>query len=200
MQKVPMTIIGTLIAKRSKMKIKHFTILLLLIVSPLTVSAGDDTATSKEELKIQEGIASYYGKRFHLRKTANGEIFNMTEMTAAHKNLPFGTMLKVTNLKNGREVWVRINDRLPQTSRRIIDLSKGAAEELKMVQDGIVKVKLEVPDQETVVALMEHYQDNKPESMRLRIYETPIGIDFEKPRISALPLEINIEGGLVALN
>jgi rare lipoprotein A len=75
----------------------------------------------------------------------------MTEMTAAHKNLPFGTMLKVTNLKNGREVWVRINDRLPQTSRRIIDLSKGAAEELKMVQDGIVKVKLEVPDEDSVV-------------------------------------------------
>jgi rare lipoprotein A len=182
------------------MNMKYFTLLLFLIISPLMLSAGEDTTAPKEELKIQEGVASYYGKRFHLRKTANGEIFNMTEMTAAHKNLPFGTMLKVTNLKNGKEVWVRINDRLPQTSRRIIDLSKAAAEELKMVQDGIVKVKLEVPDQETVAALMEHYQDNKPESMRLRIYERPIGIDLEKPKFPALPLEINIDCGLMALN
>jgi rare lipoprotein A len=197
---VPMTIIGTLIVKRSKMNMKYFTILLFLVISPLMVSAGDDTSSAKEELKIQEGTASYYGKKFHLRKTANGEIFNMMEMTAAHKNLPFGTMLKVTNLKNGKEVWVRINDRLPQTSRRIIDLSKGAAEELNMVQDGIVKVKLEVPDQETVAALIAHYQDNKPESMRLRIYEFPIEVELEKPNFTALPLEINIERGLVDLN
>ena len=181
------------------MNMKYFTILFFLIISPLMVSAGDERPSSEETLKIQEGIASYYGKRFHLRKTANGEIFDMTEMTAAHKNLPFGTMLKVTNLKNGKEVWVRINDRLPQTSRRIIDLSKGAAEELNMVQDGIVKVKLEVPDEDTVASLMEHYQDEKPEGIRLRLYEDPILIEIERPDFSELLLDINIEDGLIAL-
>jgi rare lipoprotein A len=157
------------------------------------VSAGDKRPSSDEALKIQEGIASYYGKRFHLRKTANGEIFDMTEMTAAHKNLPFGTMLKVTNLKNGKVVWVRINDRLPQTSKRIIDLSKGAAEELDMVQDGIIKVKLEVPDLETMAALLEHYQDNKPPNLRLRMYESPIEVEFKKPDLFSFPLETQIE-------
>jgi rare lipoprotein A len=181
------------------MNMKYFTLLFFLIISPLMVSAGDERPSTEEALKIQEGVASYYGKKFHLRKTANGEIFDMTEMTAAHKNLPFGTMLKVTNLKNGREVWVRINDRLPQTSRRIIDLSKGAAEELKMVQDGIVKVKLEVPDEDTVVSLMEHYQDEKPEDIRLRIYENPILIEIERPDFSEFFLDFNIEGGLIAL-
>jgi len=164
------------------------------------VSAGDGSPSSDKSLKIQEGIASYYGKGFHLRKTANGEIFDMTEMTAAHKNLPFGTMLKVTNLKNGKEVWVRINDRLPQSSRRIIDLSRGAAEELDMVQDGVVKVKLEVPDLESVASLMEHYQDKKPQGLRLRMYESPIEMELVKPNFSTLPLVINIENSLVALN
>lgn len=182
------------------MNMKYFTILFFMIISSFSVTATDDTASNKEELKIQEGIASYYGKRFHLRKTANGEIFNMMEMTAAHKNLPFGTMLKVTNLKNGREVWVRINDRLPQTSKRIIDLSKGAAEELDMVQDGIVKVKLEVPDQETVAFLVEHYQENKPKDLRLRIYESPVIIGFEKPDLYSIPLKNQIESGLLAIN
>jgi rare lipoprotein A len=182
------------------MNMKYFILLLFLIISPLMVSAGDGSPSPDEALKIQEGVASYYGKGFHLRKTANGEIFNMMEMTAAHKNLPFGTMLKVTNLKNGKEVWVRINDRLPQTSRRIIDLSKGAAQELDMVQDGIVKVKLEVPDLETMASLMEHYQGNKPQGLRLRMYESPIEIEFEKPDFSGLTLEINIESGLVGLN
>ena len=83
-------------------------------------------------------------------------------MTAAHKNLPFGTMLKVTNTKNGKEVWVRINDRLPQNSKRIIDLSRGAAKKLDMMRDGIVHVQMEVPDQETIVQLREYYQEDKP--------------------------------------
>lgn len=155
---------------------KYFTILLFLTLYSLRVSADTNDVFSDEALKIQEGIASYYGKRFHLRKTANGEIFDMNQMTAAHKYLPFGTMLKVTNLKNGRQVWVRINDRLPQTSKRIIDLSKGAAIELDMIRDGIVPVKLEVSDQDVIYSLIAHFKDKKPEGLRLRIYESPIEI------------------------
>ncbi|MCF3932997.1 septal ring lytic transglycosylase RlpA family protein [Acuticoccus sp. M5D2P5] len=90
------------------------------------------------------GTASYYGKRFHGRMTANGERFNMNAMTAAHKSLPFGTKVKVTNTKNGRSVVVRINDRGPFVGRRVIDLSRGAAAALDMVNDGLAKVTMEI--------------------------------------------------------
>ncbi len=147
-------------------------------------------SSDEERLKIQEGVASYYGKRFHNRKTASGEIFDMRELTAAHKHLPFGTQLKVTNLKNGKEVWVRINDRLPQSSKRIIDLSKGAAEELEMIRDGITQVRIEVAQEEVVFQLMEYFQDHKPEDLRLRPYEKPIETGSERPVINKTPLII----------
>jgi rare lipoprotein A len=160
------------------MKFTLFLFLISLSVSPLVAlgnSGGNDFETN---LKIQEGIASFYGRKFHLRKTANGETFKMEEMTAAHKNLPFGTMLKVTNTKNNKVVWVRINDRLPQNSKRIIDLSRGAANQLEMIKDGIVKVNIEVTDQKTISSLIEHFQDRIPEGIRLRINEKLI--EFSK--------------------
>ena len=91
-----------------------------------------------------DGVASYYGKEHHGKKTANGEIFDMYKLTAAHRSLPFGSQVKVTNLSNQRSVIVRINDRGPYVSGRIIDLSQAAAERLEMVKSGITKVKLEV--------------------------------------------------------
>ena len=90
------------------------------------------------------GIASWYGKPFHGRLTANGERYNMYGISAAHKTLPLGTKVKVTRLDNGRSLVVRINDRGPFVQGRIIDLSYGAAKKLKMVQEGIVKVRIEV--------------------------------------------------------
>ena len=94
--------------------------------------------------KELEGIASWYGPDFHGRRTANGEIYNMYGMTAAHKTLPFDTMLRVTNLENGRSVVVRVNDRGPYAKGRIIDLSKSAAEKLQMIGPGTARVRLEV--------------------------------------------------------
>jgi rare lipoprotein A len=88
------------------------------------------------------GIASYYGKEFHGRKTANGETFDMNAMTAAHRTLPFGTMVRVTNLSNDQSVTVRINDRGPFIKGRIIDLSYGAAKTIDLLSIG--QVKLEV--------------------------------------------------------
>lgn len=181
-----------------EMKLKLILVIFLTLGSQHLALANDPIESNDEKLKIQEGIASYYGKRFHLRKTANGEIFNMEEMTAAHKNLPFGTMLKVTNIKNGRSVWVRINDRLPQTSKRIIDLSKGAAMELEMIRDGIVPIKLEVGDEDTILSLMEYYKEKKPEDLRLRIYENPI--EIEKPSIFSMWLQICVKSNLIAMN
>ncbi len=92
----------------------------------------------------QIGEASYYADKFHGRKTANGEIFNMHAMTAAHRKLSFDTKLRVTNLTNGMSVVVRINDRGPFVKGRIIDLSYGAAKKIGLVQSGVAKVKLEI--------------------------------------------------------
>ncbi len=90
------------------------------------------------------GKASYYGTDFNGRRTASGEIFNMNHLTAAHRSLPFGTIVKVVNLKNGATAEVKINDRGPFVADRIIDLSQAAAEELDMISDGVVDVKLEI--------------------------------------------------------
>ena len=92
---------------------------------------------------IQYGKASYYGEEFHGRKTASGEIFNKWNYTCAHKKLPFNTKVKVTNLKNKKSVIVRVNDRGPFVTGRIIDLSYAAAKKIGMVKDGVVKVKIE---------------------------------------------------------
>lgn len=93
----------------------------------------------------ERGRASYYGKRFHGRKTASGERFDMNALTAAHRTLPFGTMVRVTNAGNGRSVVVKVNDRGPFGDRsRIIDVSQAAAEALGMLQAGIAEVVLEV--------------------------------------------------------
>ena len=90
------------------------------------------------------GMASWYGKRFHGRQTASGDVFDMNALTAAHPSLPFGTRVRVTNLDNGRSVIVKINDRGPFVKRRIIDVSRRAAEELGFVRDGITQVRVEV--------------------------------------------------------
>lgn len=93
---------------------------------------------------ISFGRASYYHDKFVGRKTSNGEVFSQQKFTAAHKTLPMGTYVKVTNLKNRESVTVVINDRLPPHSKRTIDLTKAAARELKMLKSGVVKVSLEI--------------------------------------------------------
>ena len=90
------------------------------------------------------GIASWYGPNFHGKRTSNGEIYNMYDYTAAHKTLPMNTMVKVTNLRNGRSTVVRINDRGPFVANRIIDLSYAAAKDIGMIGTGTAPVELEV--------------------------------------------------------
>ncbi|HTR82758.1 MAG TPA: septal ring lytic transglycosylase RlpA family protein [Bacteroidota bacterium] len=97
-----------------------------------------------KSLKTMEGIASYYAEDFNGKKTANGEVYDMYKMTAAHRSLPFNTKVKVTNLDNKRSIIVRINDRGPFRLDRIIDLSLAAATQLGMKDTGTAKVKLEV--------------------------------------------------------
>lgn len=93
---------------------------------------------------VLSGVASWYGPGFHGRTTANGERYNMNELTAAHKSLKFGTKVRVTNENNGKSVVVRINDRGPYIGSRIIDLSKGAAQAIDMIGSGTAAVKVEV--------------------------------------------------------
>lgn len=91
---------------------------------------------------VETGEASWYGKKFHGRKTSNGETYDMYKISAAHKTLPFDTYVKVINLKNNRHLVVRINDRGPFKKGRIIDLSYGAAKELDMIGPGVIPVKI----------------------------------------------------------
>lgn len=91
---------------------------------------------------IQKGKASYYAKEFNGRKTASGEKFRNSKLTAAHKTLPFGTKVKVTNLRNGKSVKVRINDRGPFVSGRMIDLSRKAAKKIGLIQEGVGLVRI----------------------------------------------------------
>lgn len=96
------------------------------------------------------GKASWYGERFDGRSTASGEIFDSRLLTAAHRTLPFQTVVRVTELESRKSVVVKINDRGPYTEGRVIDLAKGAAEELGMIRAGVVEVRVEIlswPDQ-----------------------------------------------------
>ena len=98
----------------------------------------------KPEKRRLTGVASFYGADFADRPTANGERFDPHAMTAAHRTLPFGTRVRVTNLENGRQVVVRINDRGPYRKGRVLDLSRAAARKLGFVEDGVAQVRIEV--------------------------------------------------------
>ncbi|MCC5900210.1 MAG: septal ring lytic transglycosylase RlpA family protein [Phormidium sp. BM_Day4_Bin.17] len=109
-----------------------------------TTNKPDPAPKSEAVLYEEQGIASWYGPGFEGNQTANGEIFNSQDITAAHLELPFGTHVRVTNLNNGRSLVVRINDRGPYIGNRIIDLSAGAARELGMIHSGTAPVVVEV--------------------------------------------------------
>ena len=115
-----------------------------VIKPPLPAAHPLDLDKVSTKNAYQIGLASYYGKKFHGRKTANGETFNMYKLTAAHRVLPLGTMIKVTNLENGRWVEVKVNDRGPFIEGRILDLSFAAGLELEMVKSGTAKVMIEI--------------------------------------------------------
>ena len=133
---------------------------ILLIFSALIIACGssisygdyvDTTGWSRKKIEsiknhpnTQIGIASYYGKKFHKKRTANGEIFNMYKVSAAHKSYPLGTKVRVTNLENGKSIKLVINDRGPFVKGRIIDLSYKAARKLDFVNQGTIKVRIDV--------------------------------------------------------
>lgn len=111
---------------------------------PAAVSAPAATAAPAAAADTSEGKIAYYGQKFAGRKTASGQRFDPNAMTMAHKTLPFGSRVKVTNLVNQRSVVLRVNDRGPFTPDRIGDVSAGAARKLGMLRSGVVNARLEV--------------------------------------------------------
>jgi rare lipoprotein A len=127
---------------------RAFVIVLLSVLMLTTVGCAGSGATRRvvggAPVDHGDGLASYYAERYDGKSTASGEIFHVYALTAAHRTLPFGTRVCVTNLNNGKSVTVRINDRGPFVRGRVIDLSPAAARKIDLVATGTAPVKLEV--------------------------------------------------------
>ncbi len=123
-----------------------FSALLPLYLASFSLSshAYSRTATPTAVGDKQVGLASFYSDKFHGRRTANGERYDRNELTAVHSHLPFGTIIKVTNLRNQRSVHLRVNDRNHFRNGRLLDVSKRAARELGFIGSGLAKVEIEV--------------------------------------------------------
>jgi rare lipoprotein A len=132
---------------KSKVKIIFLFLSLIVVSSSCTSLFGKKQDTSGNSAKAGEysekGIASYYADKYEGRPTASGEKFRQKLLTAAHRTLPFGTMVTVTNLKNQKKIRVRINDRGPFKKGRVIDVTRKGAEMLGFVRDGLTEVKIE---------------------------------------------------------
>ncbi len=112
-------------------------------IGVLILLLGGSLAAQNDSLFSETGMASFYAKRFEGRRCASGEIFRHDSLTAAHRTLPFGTRVRVTNLANDSSVVLRINDRLPRHSSRSIDVTRRAAKRLNFIREGLAKVRVE---------------------------------------------------------
>jgi rare lipoprotein A len=139
---------GPVTARRAPAKTPEPPVLTLPDNTPLAEppDAGADLLAGEPPREFEQGKASWYGPRFNGRRTASGERYNMNDLTAAHRTLPFGTLVRVRSLVNGKEVEVRINDRGPFSRNRVIDLSRAAAEAIGMLGLGVKDVLLLVPE------------------------------------------------------
>jgi len=129
----------------------------------------------------QEGIASWYGREFEGRPTASGEIFDSSKLTAAHPNLPFGTMLVVTNQHNNKKVTVRVNDRGPFVAARIIDVSRAAAQQLDMIVTGTAPVLVESVEKIAISAPPEPVKPAAPVALSPPVKEVPLVVVAAPP-------------------
>ncbi len=159
--------------------------------SPVPVSVPVPLQIPVQEANYREtGIAAWYGKELHGKQTASGEFFDMNGLSAAHRTLPLGTLVRVTNLDNFKSITVRINDRGPFLKSRFLDLSYGAAKELGFVSQGTARVKIETveavrdPEQYTVQAAVFTEEDNA--RMLKERLNTRFGV------VSIIPFETNI--------
>lgn len=136
----------------------------------------------------ETGYASWYGGKFQGRQTASGEVFDTNKLTAAHKTLPFGTVVEVTNIDNGQSIEVRINDRGPFVEGRIIDLSRAAATKIGMMSTGIAPVKVEIVRRASSSPQLSHYSiqiasfsaRENAQLLHSRLYDRGLQAEFEK--------------------
>jgi rare lipoprotein A (peptidoglycan hydrolase) len=139
---------GTLTMHRLSLPVLGSCALVLLAVQ----GAAHLAVAGPQAVFRQVGLASWYGPGFHGRQTASGEIFDQDGLTAAHRKLPLGTEVKVTNLENGRSILVEINDRGPYVKGRVIDLSRAAARRLGILEEGLGKVRVEATPRQLAMA------------------------------------------------
>jgi len=173
----------------------QYPLFLLLALSLLFSSCGTTSRVSKSEPLtdrktgsiIEEGVASWYGPNFHGKLTANGETYNMYDLTAAHRTLPFNTVLRVENQDNGESVVVRVNDRGPFAKNRIIDLSKKAAEEIDMIGNGTAPVQL--------VLLEGDLENSRTVDLKVATYTVQLG--SYQSESGALKLSEKIKGSRI---
>lgn len=137
-----------------------------------------------DSLLIQQGTASYYAKKFQGKRTSSGEIFYLDSMTAAHKNLPFGTWVKVTRAGQDKSVLVKINDRLPKSSSHVIDVSRKAAELLGLIGPGFAQVRIEAMDFDELDRLIGYFEEREKLGLRLRPYERTLKLPFREPDLA----------------
>ena len=163
---------------------------------PVFVPLSAPTIISKKNtpLFLEEGVASWYGPNFHGKKTANGETYDMHEITAAHRTLAFNSVVRVTNIANGKSVDVRINDRGPYAKERIVDVSKKAAEKLDMIQSGTANIRLELvegtaPDMNTFCSLCESF------TIQLAAYKNLFDANVEKDKIKGAYIKKSLVDG-----
>ncbi len=128
------------------------------------------------------GLASWYGKQFHGKKTANGEVFNMNALTAAHKTLPLPTFVKVTNLSNGRSLVLRVNDRGPFVDDRIIDVSRRAAQILGFESKGVTQVRVQISDENGKVAKPRKSRDKERHFVQIGAFASKANAEQERDR------------------
>lgn len=154
----------------------------LLSTGCASIGAADKSRPPHQPAVVETGMASWYGAEFQGRPTASGEVFDMNGISAAHRTLPFGTLVRVRNLDNGLEAEVRINDRGPFVRGRILDLSRGAARRLGMVEAGVAKIELRILERPAVVA------DARPAD---GVPWLQVGAFRERERAEALAAELN---------
>lgn len=165
---------------------------ILTVIIFLFIGVSHPTFAQSND-KTQIGAASWYGSKYHGRKTSSGERYNKNDMTAAHKTLPFGTMVKVTNPDNAQSVVLRINDRGPFVGKRIIDVSEAAARKLGIHSTGVAKVKVEVLD-ENEAATAAASAGTKPNAYTIQTAANRLQAEELSRKLKAfdkhLPLEI----------
>ena len=140
-------------------------------------------AAAPPAFTLEEGLASWYGGKFQGRLTSSGEVFDTNLLTAAHKTLPFGTLVKVTNLANGLSTVVRINDRGPFVEGRIVDLSRAAAEQIDMVGAGTARVSVEVlsfPADRFAIQVGAYVLERNAESVRKHLEAAGFTVSLER--------------------